>query len=99
MQNSTGNYSGPCSKPVHGLEAGDLAPVSNIVALMIRTGFWGHYTILTIRNPQNSIGNYLGPYSITDFHLSSSWESLEYGDCCYAGYTSAYIAVAQNLNC
>ena len=31
----------------------------NIGALMIRVGFWGllYYTIVTIRNPQNSIGN------------------------------------------
>ena len=25
-------------------------------------GFGAHYTIVTIRNPQNSIGNDLGPY-------------------------------------
>ena len=26
--------------------------------------FGVHYTILIVRNPQNSIGNYLGPYTI-----------------------------------
>ena len=34
------------------------------VILTIRRGVWGHYTIAIIRNPQNSIGNYLGPYII-----------------------------------
>ena len=30
---------------------------------MIRIGFWGYiYTIVTIRNLQNSVGNYLDPY-------------------------------------
>ena len=33
----------------------------NIGALIIR-GFWDHYTIIIIRNIQNSIGNHLGPY-------------------------------------
>ena len=28
---------------------------------MIRIGLWAHYTIMRIRNPQNSVGNYLGP--------------------------------------
>ena len=32
---------------------------------MIRMGFWmvlgAYYTIVIVRNPQNSIGNYLGP--------------------------------------
>ena len=27
-------------------------------------GFGAHYTIIIIRNPQNGIGNYLGPYII-----------------------------------
>ena len=32
-------------------------------ALIIRIGFWAHYTIIMIWNPpQNSIVNYLGPY-------------------------------------
>ena len=32
----------------------------NIGALIIRIGFWGAYhTIVIIRNPQNSIGNYI----------------------------------------
>ena len=30
----------------------------------LEQGFGAHYTIITTRNPQNSIGNYLGPYSI-----------------------------------
>ena len=34
-----------------------------IGALIIRIGFWGPHTIIVIRNHQNSIGNYLGPYS------------------------------------
>ena len=35
--------------------------ICNIGALIIR--FRGHYTIVTIGNPQNSIGNNLGPKS------------------------------------
>ena len=38
----------------------------SIGALIIRIGFWGilvYYAILIIRNPHNSIGTYLGPYS------------------------------------
>ena len=35
----------------------------NIKALISRIGFWGPlYCIIIVRNPQNSIGNYLGPY-------------------------------------
>ena len=30
----------------------------NIGALMIRRAFWGYYTILTIRSPDDSIGDY-----------------------------------------
>ena len=30
----------------------------------IKIGFWGHYTISIVRNHQNSIGSYLGPYSM-----------------------------------
>ena len=30
----------------------------NIGALIIRIGFWAHYTISIIRNPQNNVGNY-----------------------------------------
>ena len=30
----------------------------DVGAFIIRLGFWGHYTIIIIRNPQNSIGNY-----------------------------------------
>ena len=37
----------------------------SIGALIITIGFWGaHYIIAIIRNPQNGIGNYIGPYSI-----------------------------------
>ena len=32
-------------------------------ALIIRVGFWGPLYNKTIRNTQNSIGNYLSPYS------------------------------------
>ena len=32
---------------------------------MIEQGLGGYYTITIIRNPQNSIGNYLGSYSNT----------------------------------
>ena len=40
-------------------------------ALIIRIGFGGgHYTVIFIRNPQNSIGNYLGP-SFIHGHLSA----------------------------
>ena len=35
-------------------------------------GFGAQYTVVTIRNPQNSIGNYFGPY-ITVFRVSLSW--------------------------
>ena len=31
--------------------------VGNIGASIIRIVFWGHYTILIVRNPHNSIGN------------------------------------------
>ena len=58
----------PKSKPEsrHGLGFRVSAPVALIAygivgALIIRIGFWGHYTIITIRNQQNSIGIYLGP--------------------------------------
>ena len=41
-----------------------LPPSSNIGALIIRIGFWGPlYYIYNKEPPQNSIGNYLGPYS------------------------------------
>ena len=33
-------------------------PNSNMGALKIRISFGAHYTIVIIRNPQNSIGNY-----------------------------------------
>ena len=36
-------------------------PASNIEALIIRIGLWGHYIVTIRRNPQNSISNYLGP--------------------------------------
>ena len=37
----------------------------NVGALIIRIGFGGgHNTRIIIRNPQNSIGNYVGPYGI-----------------------------------
>ena len=40
-----------------------MSPTScNIGALIIRIGFGAHYTIIILRNPQNSIGNYLGGY-------------------------------------
>ena len=40
-----------------------LREMQNVIgALIIRIGVFGaHYTIIVIRNPQNSIGNYLGP--------------------------------------
>ena len=38
-----------------------ILPASNIGALIIRIGFWAHCTITITRNPENSIGNYLGP--------------------------------------
>ena len=34
-----------------------------VEALIIRIGFLGGYIIIITRNPQNSIGNYLGRYS------------------------------------
>ena len=33
-----------------------------IGALITRIGFGAHYTTFIVRNPQHSIGNYLGPY-------------------------------------
>ena len=36
------------------------AEVSGNIGALI---FAAHYTIVKIRNPQNSIGNYIGPYS------------------------------------
>ena len=35
----------------------------NLGALRTRIGFGAHYTLNITRNPQNSIGNYLGPYT------------------------------------
>ena len=33
-------------------------------ALIVRIGFWGYYTVIITRNPQNSIGNgCMGGYS------------------------------------
>ena len=43
----------------HGLY---IKALCNIEALIMRIGFWGHYTIIIIRNHENSIGNYFGPY-------------------------------------
>ena len=34
----------------------------SIKALIVGIGFWVYHTITMIRNPQKSIGNYLGPY-------------------------------------
>ena len=34
----------------------------NIGALIVRIGSWVYYTIIIIRNHQNSIGNYQGPF-------------------------------------
>ena len=34
----------------------------NIGVLIIRIGFWAHYSIIRIRTPPNSIGNDLSPY-------------------------------------
>ena len=40
-----------------------LDPDANVGSELIRIGFWEvFYTITIIRNPQNSIGNYLGPH-------------------------------------
>ena len=33
----------------------------NVWALIIRIGFGAHYTILIIRNPQNSMGKHFRP--------------------------------------
>ena len=49
--------------PFKGAHKGSIIRFYNIGALLIRMGFWGHSTIITIRSPQNSICNYLGPYS------------------------------------
>ena len=49
--------------------------VINIETLIIRIGFRG--TIIIIRNPQNSIGNDLGPYILNvrgSVDEQSSWE-------------------------
>ena len=34
---------------------------SNVRAFIVRIGFWDNIIIVIIRNPQNSIGNYLSP--------------------------------------
>ena len=31
-------------------------------AFIIRIGFWAHYAIIIVRNPQSGIGNHGGPY-------------------------------------
>ena len=35
---------------------------SNLGALIIRTESWARYTIIILRNPQNSMGSYYVPY-------------------------------------
>ena len=42
----------------------DEEPYITIGALIIRIRFWSPFSISIIRNAQNSIGNYLGPYII-----------------------------------
>ena len=37
--------------------------VASVGALAISIGLWAHYAILIITNSQNSIGNYLEPYT------------------------------------
>ena len=36
----------------------------DVGALKIRTGFGAYYTIMIMKSPKNSIGNYYGPYII-----------------------------------
>ena len=37
--------------------------LNTIGALIVRIGFWAHYTIVIISNPQNRIANYSGLHS------------------------------------
>ena len=46
---------------------------------MIRIGFWGvHYAInyCIVRNPQNSRGNYEGPYIVLSLGVSTDWKYI-----------------------
>ena len=54
--------------------------ITNVGSLVIRIGFcWGfgvYYTITVIRNAQNSMGNYLGPYSSVVKALGEDMEGV-----------------------
>ena len=47
--------------PLKGVYKGYYEGIYKTGALIIRIGFWSHFTIVTIRSPQNSVGNFLGP--------------------------------------
>ena len=47
----------------------------NIGASIIRIGFGAQDTIIIKRSPQNSIGNYLAPYSIVVLESESQFDS------------------------
>ena len=38
--------------------------LNSIGSLITRIGFWAHYTITLVWSPPNSLGNYLGPYTM-----------------------------------
>ena len=70
----------PCQTPYRILDTCSFDR-RNIAALLIRKGFfWAHYTIIIIRNPQNSIGNYKAPKVLLCTHLRGEAVST----CCYA---------------
>ena len=55
---------------------------THIGALIVSIGFGGPYTITIIRNPQNSIGNYLGYISRASRHKFSGlirWNGIALG--------------------
>ena len=48
--------------PLKGSLKGLIVEYYNVGALIIRIGFWGPLYYNYDKEPQNSIGNYLGPY-------------------------------------
>ena len=51
-------------------------PRFNKGALIIRIGFWAHFTITRARNHHKSIGIYLGPYITLSFLWVSGFRGL-----------------------
>ena len=65
---------GSCGRPLNFRCVAETA-IRNVGALIIRIGFWGHYTMITLRSPQSSIGSYLGPYISGSIFRWCFWQS------------------------